>query len=193
MNRPSVFKMAICFALLGVCIFGALILDDALLPQRSSQANANASGTAAKDLGSVEGGTMGSDSSQTVLELLNGDEIATEELIERCFAISIDTDIPDAFRAEVLDSQDFDRAFTSEGVIVLIHSDVLEKTRSYCRSILGNKSWRILDERIEPEQVDTQMTESYFKQNGLYRWVTLQYFPHGDKTAVIVNSLDLDR
>ena len=180
MIKRAPTKIIISFCLLVLGITCCIVLDQVFQPTDK---------TVSQAYGSPDEASLQQDdlpSSTEVLTALSQDHDASPvDLAQSYFDISLEAGLPEAFQEECLEEADFASAYSSGSVIGLVFDGDTNAAKQHCEQLLAKKGWKALADNNE-------LVGSFFRPQGTYRWLVLQYFARDETTVIVANVIDID-
>lgn len=173
MTRTAFMKILGAVAVIALCIGACCACDAVFEPNGSNDEALSSSGAQSISTSRLE----------TVKALLNDEGSDAASAAANFFDLSIEAGLPASFVQEALDPAAFEETFTSGSTMSLTYPGSCTEAAAYCTRVLESKGWYALDQNNE-------VTSSFAKTEGVYRWLVLQYLAIDDKTVVLATMID---
>lgn len=173
MTRTAFMKILGAVAVIALCV-GACCACDAIFEPNDSNDKA---------LSSPGAQSVSTSHLETVKALLDDEGSDADSAAANFFDLSIEAGLPETFVQEALDGAAFEETFTSGPSMSLTYAGSCAEAAAYCTKALESKGWHALEQNSE-------ITSSFAKAEGVYRWLVLQFLAIGDKTVVLVTMIN---
>ena len=171
MTRTALGKIVIALGLFTLAIVCCLVFDTSI--GAASPTTTNGPSRSDDDRRSDQ---------ESLIRLLEGNEIETLELASACFGQSFETELPDTFTAEVLDPSTFEEAYRAGSCISLTYNGSPSEAQTHCKKKLEEKGWSAIGRT-------NQSLASYMKKEGAYQWLTMQFLSIDSSTVVVIEPI----
>lgn len=186
MTSTALKKICLCFILFAFCLILCGAFDSILSPEKANgtfieTSRENEAGTNTTNSKTSQS-NLNNDPTESILGFMNKDGLSVSELSSRYFDLSLEEGVPEAFAIECLDPNAFESSYSSKSTQGLLYDGTIEDAEQHCKELLAQKGWNMLEG-------SNQFASNFFKPNGTYQWLVLQYCSVGDKTMVVASTI----
>lgn len=186
MTSTAFKKICLCFVLFAFCLILCGAFDSILSPEKADGTFTETSRGNETSIDTINRKTsqnnLNNDPAESILGFTNEDELSVSELSSRYFNLSLEEGVPEAFAIECLDPHAFESSYSSKSTQGLLYDGTIEDAEQHCKELLAQKGWNMLEG-------SNQFASNFFKPNGTYQWLVLQYCSVGNKTMVVASTI----